>query len=400
MQTVSCNSMHRLASPARMWDIFCEVIDNYGDIGVCWRLAVNLAQRGQRVRLWASDTAPLQWLAPHGHAGVEVLPWHTPLAEVDLPSEPADVLIEAFGCTLDPVVQARWAQQQATHPGVWLNLEYLSAEPYVQRCHLLPSPVLSGPAAGCGKFFFYPGFVGQTGGLLREPDLLQRQQRFDRAAWLAQWQVPAQAQAISLFCYEPPVLRQLLQQLQQAAQTHASHDHATGMAGQLHVFITQGRSRQAALAALPAEVAHALAVQGQAQWGRLVLHALPWLEHAVFDELLWACDFNLVRGEDSLVRALWAGKPFVWQIYPQDDAAHHAKLLAFLDWMQAPSAWRTWHMAWNGLTPAPLPLLTTQDLAVWQDCVRSARQRLLQQPDLACQLLNFVDGQLAGKACM
>jgi hypothetical protein len=21
------------------WDIFCRVIDNFGDIGVCWRLA-------------------------------------------------------------------------------------------------------------------------------------------------------------------------------------------------------------------------------------------------------------------------------------------------------------------------------------------------------------------------
>lgn len=43
--------------PSRLWDIFCSVVDNYGDIGVCWRLAVNLAQRGQRVRLWIDDSA-------------------------------------------------------------------------------------------------------------------------------------------------------------------------------------------------------------------------------------------------------------------------------------------------------------------------------------------------------
>ena len=125
--------------PTRLWDVFCDVIDNYGDVGVCWRLAVNLAQRGQRVRLWVSDVRPLQWMAPNGHPGVEVRHWQAPLTDADLPAEPADVLIEAFGCTLDDAVQARWAQQQAGgHPGLWLNLEYLSAEPYVQRCHLLP----------------------------------------------------------------------------------------------------------------------------------------------------------------------------------------------------------------------------------------------------------------------
>ena len=198
--------------PTRLWDVFCDVIDNYGDVGVCWRLAVNLAQRGQRVRLWVSDVRPLQWMAPNGHPGVEVRHWQAPLTDADLPAEPADVLIEAFGCTLDDAVQARWAQQQAGgHPGLWLNLEYLSAEPYVQRCHLLPSPVLSGAAAGCSKLFFYPGFVPQTGGLLRELDYVPRQQQFDRLAWRAQHSLPEQALVVSLFCYEPPALSQLLQ---------------------------------------------------------------------------------------------------------------------------------------------------------------------------------------------
>ncbi|MBY0444112.1 MAG: elongation factor P maturation arginine rhamnosyltransferase EarP, partial [Burkholderiales bacterium] len=34
------------------WDIFCRVIDNYGDIGVCWRLARQLSfEHGFAVRL-------------------------------------------------------------------------------------------------------------------------------------------------------------------------------------------------------------------------------------------------------------------------------------------------------------------------------------------------------------
>ena len=376
--------------PSRLWDIFCSVVDNYGDIGVCWRLAVNLAQRGQRVRLWIDDSAPLQWLAPHGHAGVKVLPWNRPLADASLPIEPADVLIEAFGCTLDDAVQARWARQQHSHPGVWLNLEYLSAESHAERFHRLPSPVMSGPAAGCVKYFFYPGFTPQTGGLLREPGLLLRQQAFDRTAWRTQWGVPEDAHVLSLFCYEPPALAQLVQ-----------HLHSGPHGARVHALVTPGRTLQAVRAILPDTLAHSLQSQGQARWGSLVLHAMPWLEQVAFDELLWASDFNFVRGEDSLVRALWAGQPFVWQLYPQDDGAHHAKLQAFLDWVQAPSGMRRFHEAWNGAPLATLPPLAQQDLPQWQACVQAARSRLLTQQDLASQLLAHVTNhEPGGQRCI
>jgi len=115
-----------------------------------------------------------------------------------------------------------------------------------------------------------------------------------------------------------------------------------------------------------------------------VLKHLPQTE---FDHLLWACDLNFVRGEDSLVRALWAGKPFVWHIYPQHDDAHHAKLDAFLDWLQAPASLREFHHTWNGIDNAPL---AAPALAEWLECTLAARQRLLKQNDLLTQLLGFV----------
>ena len=148
------------------WDIFCKVIDNHGDIGVCWRLAVNLASRGHLVRLWVDDATALQWMAPQGAAGVEVLAW--PQSAVVVP--PSDVWIEAFGCDIPEawLVAQTTAQPPPSTPATWLNLEYLSAEPYVERVHGLPSPVLAGPAKGRVKHFFYPGFSALTGGLLRE----------------------------------------------------------------------------------------------------------------------------------------------------------------------------------------------------------------------------------------
>lgn len=339
-----------------LWDIFCKVIDNHGDIGVCWRLAAELARRGDRVRLWADDPAPLTWMAPMGHPGVQVIAWSEPAPEM----LPGDVVVEAFGC--DPPAGFVQALAAKTRSGrrqpPWINLEYLSAEPYVERSHGLPSPLQHGPGAGLVKSFFYPGFTARTGGLLREADLQARQAAFDPAAWLQGMGIePAGAQLVSMFCYEPPAMRQLLAQLAQASQPSL-------------LLVTSGRA-QAAVAA---------AMQDMGNHASLRVQQLPLLTQLDFDHLLWCCDLNFVRGEDSLVRAIWAGRPFVWQIYPQDDGAHHAKLEAFLDWLQAPPGLRDFHRVWNASSPDALPPITP---AAWASTAQLARARAWQLHELA-----------------
>ena len=350
------------------WDVFCQVIDNYGDIGVCWRLAADLGSRGYAVRLWVDDASALAWMAPHGAPGVQVLPWPT-----QAPADgPGDVVIEAFGCEVAPGFVAAIARDKP----LWINLEYLSAEGYVERCHRLPSPLMSGPGAGLTRWFFYPGFTSRTGGLLREPDLLMRQAAFDREGWRTRHGIAPGDCAVSLFCYEPPALGTLLAQING------------------HLLVTPGR----ATAAVLNEISLQSLPDKREQLSISYLEPCP---QSAFDEMLWACDLNFVRGEDSLVRALWAGQPFVWHIYPQHDDAHHAKLHAFLDWLQAPSSLRQWHHAWNGLAPAQaLPALGAPLLAEWRACVQAARARLLAQDDLATQLAGFVaeKARIAGSA--
>ena len=369
------------AQPKLHWDIFCRVIDNFGDIGVCWRLCVDLAQRGQTVRLWVDDASALAWMAPNGAPGVTVLPWTTPFAHHG--QTPGDVLVEAFGCEIAHEFIAAYAHKiRATGKNsVWLNLEYLSAEAYVARCHALPSPVMFGPGQGLAKHFFYPGFTPDTGGLLREADLLVRQASFERRIWLAQHGIPdSGARLVSLFCYEPAGLPQLLQQLADDALPSC-------------LLVTPGRATAALQQAIEVQNARdPLWNQGE----KLTFFYLPSLSQTEFDHLLWACDINCVRGEDSLVRALWAGKPFLWHIYPQRDNAHHAKLLAFLDWLQAPEAWRQAQARWNGLTQVmsadePLLPLQPQQLADGQHSVTQARQRLLTQHTLSSKLLQFIE---------
>lgn len=350
------------------WDIFCKVIDNHGDLGVCWRLSAELAARGEAVRLWVDDPSALAWMAPAGHAGVEVTPWSARALAGMPAAEPGDVVIEAFGC--DPheaFLEALAAKaRREGHQSAWINLEYLSAEPYVERCHGLPSPVMSGPARGLVKRFFYPGFTPGTGGLIRERDYDDRRAAFDRATFLARLGIAAQGeQLVSLFCYEPDALTQLLR-------------HLGAQAAPARLLVTAGRARAAVEAAMSG-------------WGTAPLPAitfLPLLTQADYDQLLWACDLNLVRGEDSLVRALWAGRPFAWHIYPQDDGAHQAKLHAFLDWLQAPASLRAFHEAWNGFAP----VLPVPDLPAWKQAAAQAQDRLRLLPDLVDGLLGAAAG--------
>lgn len=357
------------------WDIFCQVIDNYGDIGVCWRLAADLGSRGHAVRLWVDDASALAWMAPQGAPGVQVLPWpsHAPQ------DGPGDVVVEAFGCEIAPQFIAAIAHStgaKGTRP-LWINLEYLSAEDYVERCHRLPSPIMSGPGAGLTRWFFYPGFTARTGGLLREPGLAARQAAFDRSAWRARHGIAADDLAVSLFCYEPPALPLLLAQLQPRADAR--------------LLVTPGRAT-AAVQAWEAHFPHENRLQRPPHKREaLSISYLQPCPQPAFDDMLWACDLNFVRGEDSLVRALWAGQPFVWQIYPQHDDAHHAKLLAFLDWLRAPASLRRFHALWNGLETADaLPPLDAATLAEWRACAAEARARLLEQDDLLTLLLGFV----------
>jgi uncharacterized repeat protein (TIGR03837 family) len=296
---------------------------------------------------------------------VVVRPWLDALNGFDQPSK---VWVEAFGCEL-PEHFVKWAHQNQTNSHstscpVWLNLEYLSAEAYVERSHKLPSPVMSGILKGRTKWFFYPGFNEKTGGLIREARVLEKSEAWETPEFNQSGSRPYPLKS-TLFCYEPAALAEAMQL---ASLNSAGHQWQ----------VAHGRGALAFENALRALPSHTNQPSHQ---------FIPPLSQTKFDQLLKSSDLNFVRGEDSLVRAIWAGKAFVWQIYPQDDGAHGAKLNAFLDWLQAPDSLRRFHLSWNGLSLEPLPEV---DLPAWQACAMAAQARLMQQMDLVSQLLQFV----------
>ncbi|HYD81447.1 MAG TPA: elongation factor P maturation arginine rhamnosyltransferase EarP [Paucimonas sp.] len=330
-------------NPTTSLAIFCKVVDNYGDIGICWRLSRQLQQEhGIAVTLWVDDLRSFRRLCHEVAVDAEV----QQLADVTVrhwrdqegvfsAGEVADIVIEFFACDIPPGYIAAMAQCEPRP--VWLNLEGLSAEEWVEGCHTLPSPH---PRLPLTKYFFFPGFTGKTGGLLRESSL-DEQRRCSQsepsvmADFLARFGVtPAEMASLkaSLFCYpHAPV----------AALFDAWRHGTTPVTG----LVPEGVADTAVQAFLEGP---AMAGAWRTR-GALTLRVLPFVEQSDYDRLLWACDLNFVRGEDSFVRAQWAGKPFVWHIYPQDKNLHHKKLRAFLQRYAADieslSAF-TWF--WNG----------------------------------------------------
>jgi len=394
------------------WDIFCTVVDNYGDIGVTWRLARQLAEEladehAQPVRLWVDDLAAFQQIRPEidpacdtQHlAGVEIRRWTQPLPE----AEPGEVVIEALACNLPEEFIQRMATRQP--PPVWLNLEYLSAEDWVTGVHGLPSPH---PHLPLMKYFFMPGYTRQTGGLTRERWLTAERDAFQASAsvgrksrkapsagrWAAHtaegaiafppYELQSDALLISLFSYENTALPGLL-------QAWASGDRP------VCVLTPVGK----ALPQIAAWFDQTPYQPGTAwQRGALTLHVLPMLDQDSYDRLLWSCDINFVRGEDSFVRAQFAARPMFWQAYVQDEGAHLAKLEAFLDLYcadldatEATLIRQLWRI-WNGAPDQAedIAKLWPQWLAVLPALNAHARawdQQLAAQPDLATNLLTF-----------
>ena len=337
-------------------DIFCTVIDNLGDAAVCWRLASQLAaEHGWRTRLWIDDLAPLRRLAPDFASGpVDVRLWHMPWPTPWSADDTAEVVIEAFAC--DPPPAYIEAMTTRARRPVWLNLEYLSAEAWVAGCHGLSSPH---PRLPLVKYFFFPGFEPATGGLLRERDYAALRGSFDEAAFRAEFGLPKKAPdelTISLFSYPNPALPELMQ--------------AWAASPQPIRLLLPGSS----------EAAH--------KTGNLTVHPLPFLPQPRYDELLWACDLNFVRGEDSFVRAQWAGKPFVWHIYPQTDEAHQAKLDAFLSIHPAGPRLKAFWQAWNGAGTPDWPGFTAS-LPGLKAPLREWSNTLAARPDLASKLVQF-----------
>jgi uncharacterized repeat protein (TIGR03837 family) len=384
------------AAPLKI-DIFCHVVDNLGDIGVCWRFCKVLARdQGCYVRLFVDDFGAFSKIEPmldktrdvQHVEDVEVFRWDNAVI-TNLYNGCGDVVIEALACTLPEKVEMLIAESRK--PPVWIDLEYLSAEPWIDTHHAIVS---MHPQYGVNKTLFFIGFSEKSGGLTREKGLIEQRLAFQadpaaQDAWRAKVGLPPRDTRfidLSLFCYAVSPVEKLLADLQ-----------ATGRP--IRLMVPAGVATEPLTRFMGQKPEAGVVVQK----GNLYFHNLTFLTQDDYDRLLWSCDLNFVRGEDSLVRAVWAGNPLVWDIYKQQEDAHMPKLRAFHD-----------HY-WGGLAPECREILDFFSV-MWNEGGRQDEDfpadRLLaclpriteharlvslkqaEQDDLATRLVNFVREQM------
>lgn len=296
-------------------EIFCKVIDYFGDAGFAWRLSRLLhSENDARVVLWIDDIACLATFAPGVVTGLDyqvvdgIVVGKWCCADQGLIFESAfqagleskfepQLVLGLFGADPSELSLRRFEAQAC--PPRWLHIDYLSAEPWADALNGLPSPP---PRSTLQRYFLVPGFTFATAGLLREANA----ETFDSTRWLQRPKAPSDLHKpdltklkVSLFCYPEAPVEALLAALAQQPRGGI-------------LFVAGGCRRVAPFSA---------------QWE--VVH-LDWLDQSQYDALLAFCDVNFVRGEESCVRAQLAGRPFIWQAYRQDSIIRQAKLEALL----------------------------------------------------------------------
>jgi uncharacterized repeat protein (TIGR03837 family) len=354
-------------------DIYCKVVDNWGDAGFCWRLARYLRHfENATVRLIVDGLATFNALglstAVAAEFGVALLDW-----QVAPQNELPDILIGAFACEIVDEVSRNISKQANSEKGqhcLWINLEYLSAEPWVDTHHWMPSL----KPDGATEMFFIPGFTLASGGILGEDFTKVSNNELLQAIHL-----PPKSNSerwVSLFCYPNAPLQMLCE-----------------VTTSIKLLVPNGVD----LSMLKLPPNHPVKI-----------HRIPHLTQPQYDALLRYCDFNFVRGEDSWVRAQIAGKPFIWQPYVQSEGTHLLKLNAFCDELELvagpPPLWREAMNAWSEMhtdKTNPIATLLSTDEGVFLSLCNEFSQwqaHLASQTSLTTRLMQAYQAWQIGKA--
>ena len=300
-------------------DIFCEIIDNYGDIGVVYRTAKEL----QKIFPKSKIRAFLNKLDEFKKINSQVL---------DLPSQNIDgitfdylrdnanelltaqVIIEAFGCQ----IPEEYMEIAYDNSELLINLEYLSAEDWIEDFHLQSSPLGRGKLK---KVFFMPGFTEKSGGVIADSNYLERIQRvlenkeFYEKKYLSDIEDRENKIVGTLFSYEKN-FTPLLEDLKKLDKDV--------------VILAMGEKTQDSLR----KILKNFSIEdfrNSLKYGKIEIRFLNFLNQEEYEELINIVDFNFVRGEDSFIRAVLTGKPYMWHIYCQEEYAHMDKIEGFLD---------------------------------------------------------------------
>ena len=314
--------------------ILCQVVDNFGDIGFVYRLsrAISEVCPEAKLRLVVSDLASFARLEPkidakkskqdfaYNSVNWQIFDWNnTEVCKKEFEENHPLVVLQCFQCERPLWLDEILFSADNTHISHIINVEYLTAEDWADEFHCLKSATRS---KNVKKVNFMPGFTDKTGGLVLDTSFMKSLAHKEYARNLLKTQADIEVYDtdfnVVIFSYErdfSPIVRALCtfeKQLQQDGK-------------KLRIFVTDGKSKASFQTAI--DELHEVSQNKQSLKNRVFL---PFLPQNVWDALLTVCDFNFVRGEDSLSRAVLAGKPFVWHAYPQENEWQTVKVKALM----------------------------------------------------------------------
>lgn len=303
-------------------DIFCEIIDNYGDIGVVYRTAKELQKifPESKIRVFLNRldefkkiNSQVLDLPSQNIDGIEYITFDY-LRDNANELLTAQVIIEAFGCQ----IPKEYMEIAYDNSELLINLEYLSAEDWIEDFHLQSSPLGRGKLK---KVFFMPGFTEKSGGVIADSNYLERIQRvlenkeFYEKKYLSDIEDRENKIIGTLFSYEKN-FTPLLEDLKKLDKDV--------------VILAMGEKTQDSLR----KILKNFSIEdfrNSLKYGKIEIRFLNFLNQEEYEELINIVDFNFVRGEDSFIRAVLTGKPYMWHIYCQEEYAHMDKIEGFLD---------------------------------------------------------------------
>ena len=303
-------------------DIFCEIIDNYGDIGVVYRTAKELQKifPESKIRVFLNRldefkkiNSQVLDLPSQNIDGIEYITFDY-LRDNANELLTAQVIIEAFGCQ----IPEEYMEIAYDNSELLINLEYLSAEDWIEDFHLQSSPLGRGKLK---KVFFMPGFTEKSGGVIADSNYLERIQRvlenkeFYEKKYLSDIEDRENKIVGTLFSYEKN-FTPLLEDLKKLDKDV--------------VILAMGEKTQDSLR----KILKNFSIEdfrNSLKYGKIEIKFLNFLNQEEYEELINIVDFNFVRGEDSFIRAVLTGKPYMWHIYCQEEYAHMDKIEGFLD---------------------------------------------------------------------
>ncbi len=311
-------------------DIVCKVVDNFGDIGVVFRLAkaLSAAMPSLKLRIIVDNLQAFHALEPAVHPeaamqrvkGWTVVQWNKP-CDIFLSKRPR-FIVEAFACGRPDWYEAILFDETDAETRILVNLEYLSAEAYTEEMHRIPSLTRS-PLVK--KYMFMPGFSPKTGGLIIDPEFRKARARLrgDRASLI---------RARAGFCLSPdhPIAGELLEERYWISVFSYEHDYEPI----IRDLVEFNESRPLVVLLADGRGADCFKKKWLEALSPFPLIELPFLPQARWDEILLASDFSIIRGEESLARAALSGHPFLWHAYLQDKGHHLVKVEALLDRME------------------------------------------------------------------